>query len=222
MRAAPRLLALALLITATGAGAIVDAATAQGAACGPEPGVTVVVDPGSPETTSVGCATGDPATGLDALNRSGHRYTFVPRQPGFLCTVDARPDPCNDAPANAYWSYWHAQPGGSWSYGSTGAGSYHPKAGSIDGWSFGDGRPPSLRPSSAQASGATSGTGTATGVGTAGTAAALGAKAQGSVTVAPASDGRGGLGGLVLGVGLVVVLGGAAVVVARRRQQPGS
>lgn len=150
MRApARRLLALTVAFASTGAGALSLAPGAQAAACGGATGVTVVVDFGTAGAGSIGCASGDPATGLAALTTSGHSYVFVPRQPGFVCTIDATPNPCNNAPTNAYWSYWHAQRGGSWSYGTVGAGSYNPAPGSVDGWSFGSGNPPSPSPPAA-------------------------------------------------------------------------
>jgi hypothetical protein len=217
-----RLLAPILAIAATGAVAIWLAPTAQAAACRQTSGVTVVVDYGTAAGTSIGCATGDPTTGLDALKKSGHTYTFMPRQPGFVCTIDTLPDPCNNGPANAYWSYWHAQPDGSWSYANLGASSYSPKSGSVDGWSFGRGQPPSLRPPVAATAGtptagtATEGTateGTATAAGT-----ALGAQTPASATRDLPPDGRGGPLGLALGVSLVVLLGGIAGHLAWRRR----
>jgi len=192
------LLALAVAVAATGAGAFSLAPTAHAAACGQSSGVTVVVDHGSPGGTSLGCANGDPPSGLDALKKSGHGYTFMPRQPGFVCAIDAKPDPCNNGPANAYWSYWHARPGGSWGYASTGAASYNPKPGSIDGWSFGSGKPPSVKVSDITVT--------------------LSPTTPGSDTHGRPPDGRGGLGGLALGVGLVVPLGGLAGYLAWRRR----
>lgn len=212
---AARLLALMVAIAATGAGEIALAPTSEAAACGETKGVTIVVDDGLAGGTVIGCAAGDPTTGLDALLKSGHAYTFLPGQPGLVCTINAKPDPCNNAPTNAYWSYWHAQPGGSWSYGSTGAGSHNPEPGSIDGWSFGSGKPPSSRPPAATT------TGTATAASTApaaGTTAALGAQARASATSDLPPDGRGGLGGLAVGVVLVLLLGGMAGLLARRRR----
>ncbi len=103
-------------------------------------GVWVVVDAraaGGSLTTR--CAPGSPATGLAALERAGHAYGFVPRIPGMVCTIDARPDPCNGAPASAYWSYWYAEAGGSWAYATVGAGARTPPPGSVEGWRFGDG-----------------------------------------------------------------------------------
>jgi hypothetical protein len=133
-------------------------------------GVWVVVDAselGAGVTTR--CAPGDPSSGLRALEAAGHSYTFVPRQPGMVCTIDRRPDPCNGAPTNAYWSYWHAQAGGSWTYSSTGAGSRKPEPGTVEGWAFGAGAPPSVPPPAApeDTSGSDDGGGTGGGGGTA-------------------------------------------------------
>jgi hypothetical protein len=93
----------------------------------------------------VGCAK-NPHTGLAALRQAGFKYGFVPGVPGFICTIDHRPNPCNDAPATAYWSYWHAKPHGKWRYSTLGAGSYHPKKGWVEGWAFGKGKPPHISP----------------------------------------------------------------------------
>ena len=117
------------------------------AACTGTKGVTVVVDftkLGSKIKTA--CDPTDPKTGLAALTGAGFTYTFVPRFPGFVCTINQLPNPCNGAPATAYWSYWHAKPHGKWVYSSTGAGTYHPKPGSVQGWAFGAGKPPGISP----------------------------------------------------------------------------
>lgn len=109
--------------------------------------VTVIVDftklHGSVKS---GCDRRLPANGLAALTKAGFTYTFVPRQPGFICTIDHRPRTCNGAPTSAYWSYWHARPHGKWTYSKLGAGSYHPKAGWVEGWAFGNGKPPRIPP----------------------------------------------------------------------------
>lgn len=116
-------------------------------ACSGTTGVTVVAD-----FTALGgsivtaCDPGVPTTGLAALTGAGFTYAFVPRFPGFICTIDAKPNPCNGAPATAYWSYWHATPGGTWTYSSTGAGSYDPPQGSVEGWAFGAGTAPGISP----------------------------------------------------------------------------
>jgi hypothetical protein len=220
MRAgAARLLVLAVAVAAAGAVALSLAPLAQAAGCGQAIGVSVVLDFGNPGGTSIGCAAGDSANGLDTLKKSGHSYTFIQRQPGFVCTIDARPDPCNNGPATAYWSYWHALPGGSWSYATTGAGSYKPASGSIDGWSFGAGMPPSSRPPVASSSGAaTANPPTAGATIGKGRVNALGARTPASATRSLSPDSQNGLGGLALGVALVVLLGGTAAYLARRRR----
>ncbi len=123
------------------------AAAAATAACTDKTGVSVVVDftklHGS---VKVGCAGRRPATGLAALTQAGFSYSFVPRMPGFICTIDHLPKHCNGAPASAYWSYWHARPHGKWQYSSLGAASYHPKPGLVEGWAFGAGKPPRVSP----------------------------------------------------------------------------
>jgi hypothetical protein len=93
----------------------------------------------------VRCAS-NPHTGLQALRQAGFTYTFVSHQPGFICTINHRPSPCNGAPSSAYWSYWHARAHGRWVYSNLGAGSYHPKRGQIEGWAFGAGRKPRIPP----------------------------------------------------------------------------
>jgi hypothetical protein len=114
----------------------------------PHKGVTEVVDFGKlPGGTKVACDPTDPKTGLVALKGAGFTYTFVPKFPGFICTIDHEPDPCNGAPATAYWSYWHAKPHGKWYFSDKGAGSYHPHPGWVEGWVFGNGKnPPGISP----------------------------------------------------------------------------
>jgi len=140
MRIAARGAAASLLLAVASMLALASPALASPGSCD---GVWVVVDAraagGSLQTR---CAPGDPSSGLGALEQAGFSYTFAPRVPGFVCTIDARPDPCNGAPADAYWSYWHADAGGSWTYATTGAGSRDPAPGTVEGWRFGDGSTP--------------------------------------------------------------------------------
>lgn len=120
------------------------------AACAtPGKGVTEVVD-----FTKLGgkirtaCDPTDPktSTGLTVLKGAGFTYSFVPKYPGFVCRIDGLPNPCNGAPVNAYWSYWHATPHGKWISSSVGAGTYHPVPGSVQGWAFGAGKAPGISP----------------------------------------------------------------------------
>jgi hypothetical protein len=142
------LAALLVLVTRPGpAAAAADAAKAG--ACGKhdKKGVTVVVDFSKfRKGIRIGCDTRRPANGLVALRKAGFTYSFVPRQPGFICRIDKEPKKCNGAPASAYWSYWHARPHGKWKYSTLGAASYHPKSGWVEGWAFGDGKPPGISP----------------------------------------------------------------------------
>ena len=134
-------------LTAQAATSPAIAKASAAAACSGSTGVTVVAD-----FTKLGgkiktaCDPTNPKTGLAALTGAGFTYTFVPKFPGFVCTIDKLPSPCNGAPATAYWSYWHAKPHGKWVYSSLGAGSYHPAAGSVQGWAFGAGKAPGISP----------------------------------------------------------------------------
>lgn len=132
-----RLVLLAGLVAAT---AWLTAAPAGAAACTGDDGVTVVVD-----STAVGggirvaCAPGDPASGLAALTAAGFGVDEVASQAGFVCRIDGAPSDqgCQQTPpADAYWGYWHAERGGSWSYSRAGAGSRDPAPGSVEGWAF--------------------------------------------------------------------------------------
>jgi hypothetical protein len=138
---------LAALVLALGlvlpAGVLLTAPSAEAsAACD---GVTVRVERSG--SVRDRCAPGSPRNGLYALREAGYRYTEVPGQPGMVCTIDGHPEPCNGAPADAYWSYWHAEAGAtSWTYATRGAASRTPAKGSHEAWVFGAGAPPSAPP----------------------------------------------------------------------------
>lgn len=128
--------------------ALVLPAPAQAAACSGTTGVTVVVQ--FPDRTQIGCASGDPASGFDALTSAGFTPTHVGGSFGAaLCQIDGYPsNPCpRMPPANAYWAYFHAKRGGSWSYSNAGPGSFDPAPGSVEGWRFGGSdAPPTTSP----------------------------------------------------------------------------
>lgn len=122
-------------------------------------GVTEVVDFGKLKTTGkvkVACDPTNPKTGLAALKGAGFSYTFVRNEPGFVCRIGYAggtqyPTPSQQKcthfpPATAYWAYWHAKRGGKWILSKLGAGSYHPKPGSVQGWAYGKSRKPSISP----------------------------------------------------------------------------
>jgi hypothetical protein len=143
------LLAAVVLLGAAVIAGVAGAGPAAAAACGSahKQGVTVVVDfTKFHRGIKVGCDAKRPANGLVALAKAGFSYTFVPRVPGFICRIANEPSKCNGAPASAYWSYWHAKPHGKWIYSTVGAGSYHPKSGWVEGWAFGNGKPPRISP----------------------------------------------------------------------------
>jgi hypothetical protein len=145
---AAAILLAALLVLATRV-APAGATAAKSGACGrhDKKGVTVVVDfRHFHKGIKIGCDVRRPANGLVALRKAGFRYTFVHGQPGFICTINGEPKPCNGAPASGYWSYWHARPHGKWKYSTLGAASYHPKSGWVEGWAFGKGKPPGISP----------------------------------------------------------------------------
>jgi hypothetical protein len=142
-------LAVAVLVAAALVTIVVRAAPASAAACGSKhkKGVTVVVDfTKFHRGIKVGCDPSRPGNGLVALRKAGFSYAFVPRQPGFVCTINKEPRKCNGAPTSAYWSYWHARPHGKWIYSTLGAAGYHPKSGWVEGWAFGRGKPPAISP----------------------------------------------------------------------------
>ena len=83
-------------------------------------------------------------SGFDALHAAGFTTADDAQDgPTFICRIDDEPSAAEDAcittpPADAYWSYWHADVGqDTWSYSQVGAVSYHPPAGSVDAWTFG-------------------------------------------------------------------------------------
>ncbi|WP_051704762.1 hypothetical protein [Glycomyces sp. NRRL B-16210] len=118
-------------------------------------GVTVVVDFGPlAPGPATGCAV-DPANGLDALAGAGFSVTEVASIRGMVCRIDDLPETgCGGSPpADAYWSYWHAEPGDAeWTYAMVGGADASPDAGDLEGWAFGDGSaPPALTPAEAAA-----------------------------------------------------------------------
>ncbi|MEU6861569.1 hypothetical protein AB0B28_22160 [Glycomyces sp. NPDC046736] len=116
-------------------------------------GVTVVVDFGALASHPVvGCAA-EPSSGLDALAQAGFAVTEVASIRGMVCRIDALPEAdCGGSPpADAYWSYWHAEAGDAeWTYSMVGGADASPDSGDVEGWAFGDGStPPQIAPADA-------------------------------------------------------------------------
>ena len=133
---------LALASTLAAAGSVlgvgvVTAGPADASGCGPAPAgqvaVVVVVEVRS-GVSSRCVVVADGAKGSDALAAAGHSLRV---EAGFVCAVDGLPESgCAVSDPNApYWSYWHAAPGGSWTYSRLGAFAYRlPSRCAVEGW----------------------------------------------------------------------------------------
>ncbi|EOD70150.1 hypothetical protein [Amycolatopsis vancoresmycina] len=188
--------------------AFVGAAPASGAgtdgACPDGGGVTVVVDFGDLGPGSlVRCAPGTPSNGIAALQEAGidvagsQKYGLA-----VACRINGKPGPdvesCAGMPsATAYWSYWHATAGGSWTSSQEGAQTAKPAPGGFEGWAFA--RPKSVNDMPAPP---------------------RVPPVRQAATTAPAASGEGSSfpWGLVVGAVVIVLVGGAGIVVARRRR----
>ena len=87
-------------------------------------------------------------TAWDQLKDVGYKLEGVQQQPGFVCRINAKPSPAQDAcfntpPADAYWSLWWSDgKSGKWAFSSMGAGSLKvPEGGYVAmSWQDGDGK----------------------------------------------------------------------------------
>jgi hypothetical protein len=139
-----------------GAAAMAMARSGYAGACSTmSSGVTLVVDFTAMNAgVIVTCVSGDPASGWEALTAV---YTVVGSQQSggaLVCRINNQPaaDPCvRNPPLTAYWSYWHADRGGTWQYSSLGAASYDPRPATVEGWAFGAGTAPAVAPPAAAA-----------------------------------------------------------------------
>lgn len=139
-----------------GASAALPMAGTDGA-CTDDSGVTVVVDfqelGGGIVVRCAGWPLPGNGTGLDALQAAGVPVGGVQRWGlSFICRLYDRPsasqsipvrgdtgyrEACIDTPpAAAYWSYWHAPNGGSWTYSQFGVKNRKAIKGGYEGWSF--------------------------------------------------------------------------------------
>jgi hypothetical protein len=156
-----RLTVVCLLVLCTLLGAVVrpsgalaanvpnpdEALIARWEPCEPNTGVTVIVDERKIGTGKVyvGCALGEQANGVQALEHAGFHIEGTKEYGlAFICRIEGEPtlaeQSCeHSAPANAYWSYWHGKAGGRWGYSGAGAYGYKPALGSVEGWGFAGG-----------------------------------------------------------------------------------
>jgi len=149
--------------------------SARSGACnlGDANAVTVVIDyqglgGGTQQTCVSNLASG--ATALDALRAAGASVQGTAKDGlSFVCRINSRPgtseqltlpngqsyvESCvNTPPASAYWSYWWAGQGTSWTYSTEGSATRTVTFGEYDGWSFalgagfGKAPPPRVTPS---------------------------------------------------------------------------
>lgn len=200
----PVVLAAGLLVPGLPARAATDEATAAevtGQACTDDDGVTVVVDLSDlGGDLRVGCATGDPASGREALETAG--FTTTDSVPGMICAIDNLPDPCPEEFDGRYWAYFSAEADGTWTARTEGADTADPAPGTFEGWRYNDGSAgPGVEPAELVA------TGTAEVVMRDDAPAAEDQAAQES---GPST-------GTVVALGAAVVAVAAAVVLLRRR-----
>ncbi len=133
---------LTLLAATALAGAAVVAGASPASATARHVGVVVRYANGH---VSAGCTTVG-GSGLQVLGRN-HTVTMGTQQySGFVLRIDgtgtSRPDNTH------YWSYWHSGGHGGWTYASSGAGSYTPRAGTVEGWSYVNGQSSAPKPRS--------------------------------------------------------------------------
>lgn len=156
-----RRLAVCLAVGAIGLGgawlsAPTAAADVKDGHCTDAKGVTLVVDyQDLGGTTLVKCVTGvEPGTsGLQILQAAGlNPEGTLHDGPGFVCRIGGRPtvnetlplakDPtyrerCGQTPPEtAFWSYWHADNGGKWTFSQSGGAAHEAILGGYEGWSF--------------------------------------------------------------------------------------
>jgi hypothetical protein len=196
----------ALLFGAAFVGAAPASAAGTEGACPEGGGVTVVVDFGdlAPEPV-IRCAPGTPATGIAALQDAGIEVAGSQKYGlAVACRISGKPGPgvesCAGMPsATAYWSYWHASAGGSWTSSQEGAQTAKPVAGGFEGWAFARPKSANDLPSPPRVPPVRQ-TGTAV------------------PDVSKAGDSEFPW-GFVIGAAVVLVVGGAAVYVTSRRRR---
>ncbi|MFB9684034.1 hypothetical protein [Amycolatopsis plumensis] len=194
----------ALLFGAAFVGAAPASAAGTDGACPEGDGVTVVVDFGDlgPQPL-VRCAAGTPSNGIAALQEAGIEVAGSQKYGlAVACRINGKPGPdvesCAGMPsATAYWSYWHAPAGGSWTSSQEGAQTAKPVPGGFEGWAFARPKSANDLPSPPRVP-----------------------PVRQVSSPAPAASDQGSSfpWGLVAGAVVIVLVGGAGIVVARRRR----
>ncbi|HZZ96400.1 MAG TPA: hypothetical protein VFE19_05275 [Jatrophihabitantaceae bacterium] len=85
-------------------------------------------------------------SGLDVLTRGFPNTQIGSSGPyaGFVLKINAVGQ--NPPDNTHYWSYWHSAGTGTWTYSGVGAGSYTPRAGTVEGWSYVSGQSDAAKP----------------------------------------------------------------------------
>ncbi|HJE52510.1 MAG TPA: hypothetical protein K8V15_11145 [Tessaracoccus flavescens] len=154
----PASLLASLLVALGGLALAAPAASADvtNGHCTSDTGVTLVVDfQDLGGKTIIKCVEDvtPGTTGLQILQKAGMNPAgTVHDGPGFVCRINDRPsrsetipitgqpdyrETCRlTPPSGAFWSYWHADNGGSWTFSQFGAGNRAAIVGGYEGWSF--------------------------------------------------------------------------------------
>jgi hypothetical protein len=85
------------------------------------------------------------------LSAAGHGYTFVPRQFGLVCQIDAPAQPVQRGAHHGVLVLLARDPRRIVELRHGGAGGYNPQPGTVEGWAFGAGGRPGIAPPAAPA-----------------------------------------------------------------------
>jgi len=204
------LIALLVSIPVSTATAAAPSGVVPAGACAGGTGVSVVVDlTDLGGDVVVGCATGDPATGRQALADAGFVATDAPT--GMICAINSAPDPCPVTFEGSYWSYWSADASSDWTAYAVGADASDPAPGAFEGWRYNDGTTgPGVQPAALV---------TASPSVTAPTADSTARAADATASLAATADPSSGPStAAIAGLGAIAVLLVAAGVVVHRRR----
>lgn len=195
--AATALAAGAAILCGTAAPAVAEASTSPNSV-----GIVIETAPGKYTTHCVAWRAG--LTGTDVIQSAAKVTWGTGKLAGFVIKLDGVG---NSAPTNTqYWSYYH-DAGTGWAYANTGPSGYKPKAGTVDGWVWVDGKdykPPAV-----------SYTTVCKPVADSPTTSAVANSANNS---SDSSDSNAGLiAGVVIGVVAIAALGGGAIWLRHRR-----
>lgn len=154
---------------------------------------------------------------MEALEKAGFEVTPVASFPGMVCQINGAPegvDCSKPQKSDSFWGYFTAPLGGAWEFSQKGAAEQVTKAGTAEGWVYGEGQAPDTVPAEAEGGVEDSNAENAN----SGSASSESAQdAQDSQDGVNADEGTNWLpiAGVVLAI---VVLGGAALAIARNRK----